>query len=101
MKSFNVYQMSENSPFLRELFFMSEDDIEKVTDQYELVATIEADDLEDVFDIGNIGPESKITRHKSMRSVSVGDIIEASKSGKFFVVAHMGFKQLHANKIGI
>ena len=42
---------------------------------YDKVATIEADSLEDVFTIGNIGPEHKITRHERMHSISVGDIV--------------------------
>ena len=41
----------------------------------EHVADIEARDLNDVFDIGNIGPEEKITRYKNMTSLSVGNVI--------------------------
>ena len=42
---------------------------------YKKVATIEAVSFDQVFDIGNIGPENKIVRHARMHSVSVGDVI--------------------------
>jgi len=58
---------------------------------YKKVAEIDATDLEDVFEIGNIGPESKITRLGPMYSVSVGDIIEAP-DGVRSVVASFGFE---------
>lgn len=61
------------------------------TGQFKHVATIEADDLEEVFEIGNIGPEHLITRHAPMHSVSVGDVIETPE-GEFFAVASMGFE---------
>ncbi len=58
---------------------------------YKKVAIIEATGLENVFEIGNIGPESKITRLGLMCSVSVGDIIEAP-DGVRSVVASFGFE---------
>ena len=57
------------------------------------VSTIEANDLNAVFDIGNIGPEELITRHAPMHSVSLGDVIE-TPDGEFFAVASMGFTKL-------
>lgn len=61
------------------------------TGEFKHVATIEANDLEEVFEIGNIGPEHLITRHAPMRSVSAGDVIETPE-GEFFAVAPMGFE---------
>ena len=58
---------------------------------YEKVGEIEATDLEGVFHIGNVGPESLITRIGRMCSVSVGDIIEAP-DGVRSVVASFGFE---------
>ena len=58
---------------------------------YQKVAEIEAADLDEVFEVGNIGPESKITRLGRMSSVSVGDIIEAP-DGVRSVVASFGFE---------
>jgi hypothetical protein len=42
---------------------------------YRHVANITADGLNEVFHIGNMGPENKIERLRSMHSVSVGDVI--------------------------
>ena len=57
------------------------------------VCEIDASDLDQVFDIGNIGPESKITRLDSMHSVSVGDIIQ-NPAGEFYMVENFGFNQI-------
>ena len=60
---------------------------------YEIVCEIEAADLDEVFEIGNIGPEEKITRIAPMHSVSVGDVIRDDR-GRCFVVAPIGFTRL-------
>lgn len=60
---------------------------------YTGVAVIEAEDLNRVFEIGNIGPESHITRLGRMASVSVGDLIE-DEDGNRHVVASFGFKEV-------
>ena len=64
--------------------------IEAASDLYEKVAVIEADDLNGVFQIGNIGPEENIERIKGMHSISVGDVIEDEDGIKCFV-ASFGF----------
>ena len=73
------------------------------TGYYEHVATIEAEDLNAVFEIGNMGPEENISRFKSMSSVSVGDVITNEDMTKSWVVAPMGFDRLppYFNKEGI
>ena len=60
---------------------------------YTAVSRIEAEDLNQVFEIGNIGPESQITRLGRMASVSVGDLIE-DEDGNRHVVANVGFKEV-------
>ena len=62
---------------------------------YEEVAAIEADTLDEVFEIGNIGPESKIDRfgRQLMYSVSVGDVIRNDKY-ECYVVGNDGFERL-------
>lgn len=60
---------------------------------YDLVSVIEAEDLDEVFHIGNMGPEEKITRLAPMHSVSVGDLI-ANEKGEFFAVEGIGFLKL-------
>lgn len=59
---------------------------------YKAVAQMDCADLEDAFEIGNIGPERKITRLAPMHSVSVGDILE--QNGQFFMVDSFGFEQV-------
>lgn len=60
---------------------------------YTGVAKIEANDLDQVFEIGNIGPEENIQRLERMHSISVGDIIE-DEDGNRHVVASFGFKEV-------
>ena len=63
---------------------------------YSHVSNINAEDLEDVFSVGNMGPESQIERfaNTDMYSVSVGDIVQDKETNKKFVVASMGFKEV-------
>ena len=62
---------------------------------YEEVAAIEADTLDEVFEIGNIGPDEKIKRFdfQPMHSISVGDVIRNDKY-ECYVVAPCGFERL-------
>ena len=57
------------------------------------VCTIEAANLNRVFDIGNIGPEESITRLLPMHSISVGDIIE-DEQGRRVMVDSFGFGEI-------
>ena len=57
------------------LFRPSADAILDAWDHYETAAYIKADDLDEVFQIGNIGPEDNIERMGPMHSISVGDVI--------------------------
>ena len=60
---------------------------------YAPVCEIEADDLNGVFHIGNMGPEESITRLAAMHSVSVGDIIE-DEQGRRVMVDSFGFGEI-------
>ena len=60
---------------------------------YTKVAEVVADDLDHVFEVGNIGPEDRITRLEKMTSISVGDII-ADADGVCSVVNNVGFTPL-------
>ena len=62
-------------------------------DCYTKVAEIVADDLDHVFEVGNIGPEDRITRFAHMHSFSVGDIIEDAE-GNRWMIAGVGFTPL-------
>jgi hypothetical protein len=59
---------------------------------YEHVADLDVTDLDHAFEVGNIGPQSKITRLGPMHSISCGDIL--IHNGKTFVVASFGFDEL-------
>ena len=60
---------------------------------YEHVADLDAEDLNEAFQIGNIGPEEAYTRYKPMHSVSVGDIL-VEDCGTVSIVASFGFDKL-------
>ena len=60
---------------------------------YRHVANITASDLENVFEVGNIGPEANIDRLIPMHSVSVGDVVE-DLDGTKHLVANIGFKKV-------
>jgi hypothetical protein len=59
---------------------------------YSHVADIEAETLDGVFRIGNIGPEYAIDRFKPMHSISVGDIIFDGE--RFHFVDRIGFRDI-------
>ena len=67
--------------------------IDEHINKYVHVADLAVDTLDDAFEVGNIGPESKYTRHKPMHSISVGDIL-VDENNKPFVVAPTGFDEL-------
>tara|TARA_S200002703_G_C3732652_1_gene225207 strand:+ start:359 stop:712 length:354 start_codon:yes stop_codon:yes gene_type:complete len=60
---------------------------------YDHVANIVADDLEHVYEAGNIGPEDRIERLNEMHSISVGDIVENDEGAKF-VCAKIGWEKI-------
>ena len=67
-------------------------DINQHLDSYDHVANIDCIDLNEAFQIGNIGPEDKIERLKQMHSISVGDVLEMG--GYKFAVDGMGFHKI-------
>ena len=67
----------------------------EMSEYFELVAIVEARDLDDVFKIGNIGPDEAIIRVADrMHSVSCGDIIEDHESGQCFMVDTTDFTKV-------
>jgi hypothetical protein len=99
MKRFALFQLPEESKFIRDLYFMSAKEIAEISDEYRMVALVNAKTLDDVFNVGNIGPESKIERVESMHSVSVGDIIQDVIDNKTFVVAKYGFEEINMKEV--
>jgi hypothetical protein len=57
---------------------------------YTHVANITAEDYNDCFEVGNIGPDENIERLSRMSSLSVGDVIVA-EDGTVAVIAPIGF----------
>tara|TARA_R100000988_G_C3988814_1_gene161399 strand:- start:406 stop:831 length:426 start_codon:yes stop_codon:yes gene_type:complete len=57
------------------------------------VGNIRANDLEGVFEVGNIGPEENIERFSQMHSISVGDVI-LDEDGKMWLTASVGFEEV-------
>jgi hypothetical protein len=104
MSKYTVFQINLSDEqyethAIRELYLdtiMSPTDnaIAAARDLYEKVAVIEADSFDDVFRVGNIGPEQNIERLAPMHSLSVGDIILA-ESGEINYVAPYGFKPIN------
>ena len=94
MKRFAVFQLPEESKFIRDLYFMSAKEIAEISDEYRMVALIDGKTLNDVFEIGNIGPETSIERIEPMHSVSVGDIIQDVIDDKTYVVDKYGFVKI-------
>jgi hypothetical protein len=100
---FDVFQINlsdeENSvPMIRETYLdkimkPNASAILKAKVFYKKVATIDATSFNDVFEIGNIGPEEKIQRIDRMHSVSVGDVI-VSEDGIAKFVAPIGFQNV-------
>ena len=106
MKKFNVYQL-QGSDFRDERFDLGfgkdpKSLAEKLFNDwsYTLVSEITAPDLNGVFQVGNIGPESYIRRIADrMASVSVGDIIEDTDTQEKYLVANFGFTKLFEEEL--
>ena len=82
------------SKYLRTSFQPKPEAILDAFDMYKPVAKIEADSLEQVFEIGNMGPEDRIERLDQMHSVSVGDLVFDPNTGIYHYVDSFGFGEL-------
>lgn len=92
-RPFAVYQVPFENDLIRDVGFMSAEQIAEVSDQYEMVGMVDAVDLEQVFFYGNM-QRSKFTVLGEMVSVSVGNIIHDIALDQYYVVEAMGFKQI-------
>jgi len=82
------------SKYLRTNFQPKPEAILDAFDMYKPVAKIEAEDLEQVFEIGNMGPEDRIERLDRMHSLSVGDLVFDPNTGIYHYVDSFGFGEL-------
>ena len=98
MTRFAVYQLPELHAKIRDLSFMKPNEIEEISGDYELVATVDARSLEGVFRIGNFIVEEDKTLIDivgEMHSISVGDIIHNLETDETHVVDHIGFMKIN------
>ena len=95
MTKFAVYQISDENPKIRDMYFLKPNEIEAISDEYDLVGIIAASDLEQAFTIGNIWAKGKIEVVGRMRSVSVGDILHNLETGTTHVVDKFGFVKIN------
>ena len=65
---------------------------------YDAVCGIDAEDLEEVFHIGNMGPEEKINRIAPMHSISVGDVV-VDMIGDAYIVDSFGFEKIDFDEV--
>jgi len=64
---------------------------------FDHVATIDAEDLEDAFRVGNMGPDCQIERHARMHSPSVGDVLVDLETGRSFMIDPFGHSRVNFN----
>lgn len=76
--------------YLNTIFKPTAEAVMKARTQYRKVATIDAENWEQVFEIGNMGPVEKIKKYGPMHSVSVGDVLVREDGVCMFVDA-IGF----------
>jgi hypothetical protein len=79
--------------YLNTVCFPKAADITPAKHLYKKAGVVEADSLDEVFDIGNIGPDEKITRLGPFHSVSVGDIV-VDPENRAWLVASIGFEEV-------
>ena len=96
MNTYLVYQLPSENDKMRDLYFMDHKQIEAISDEFEVVAEIVADSLDEVFRLGNfMGDDAEIdakVKTQGMRSVSVGDILVSTYTGLEYVVTADGFE---------
>ena len=86
-------QFPEYRAYMDTMFRGSKGYKPEYAEYYAPVCIIEADNLNRVFDIGNIGPEKYIERLAPMHSISVGDVI-VNENGEAHFVAPVGFVRI-------
>lgn len=98
MKKFAIYQLPSEHDKMRDLYFMNPLEIESISDEFELVAQIDARSLDECFRIGNfVCAEDELLRQvvaEGMRSISPGDIIHNLETDETHVVDRIGFVKI-------
>ena len=97
-KTYAVFQVPFENDLIRDIRFMNPLEVEAVSDQFELVGTVEASGPEEVFFFGNM-QRSKFTVLGEMVSVSVGDIIHNLETDETHVVDNIGFVKITMREV--
>ena len=98
MSRYAVYQLPFENPKIRDLSFMNPLEIEAISDEFEVVATVDARSLDEVFRIGNFVSERDRTLIEvlgEMHSISVGDIIHNLVTDETHVVDKIGYVMIN------
>ncbi len=98
MTTYALYQIPFENDLIREISFMNPLEIEEVSDEYELVATVKAEDLDEVFFFGNM-QRARFDVVGEMVSVSVGDIIHNLETDETHVVDNIGFVKITMREV--
>lgn len=97
MQTYLIYQLPFENENTRDLSFMTPAEIESISDQFELVARVDARSLDTVFRIANFvseEDESLIEVVGEMHSLSVGDIVVNLDTDESFVCLNYGWKKI-------
>ena len=97
MTTYMIYQLPFDNKNSREISFLNEKQIEEISDEFELVARVDARSLDEVFRIGNFVCEEDATKIEvvgEMHSLSVGDIVHNIETDETFVCANIGWKKI-------
>lgn len=102
MKRYAIYQLPFENEKSRDLFFMKPKQIEAISDEFELVAFVDADDKEVCFRIANFVYEQDrelIEMVAPMHSMSTGDIVHDLVTDETFVCASFGFEKINMKEV--
>ena len=98
MNTYLVYQLPFDHPKKRDMSFLTVGDFEDLSDEYEVVARIDARTADEAFRIGNFVCEedaSLIEVVGEMHSISVGDILVDLTTDTAMVVGSVGFSKIN------
>ncbi len=98
MTKYAIYQLPFENKNSRDLYFMKPNEIESISDEFEMVARVDARSMDEVFRIANFVCESDASLIEvvgEMHSLSVGDIVHNLDTDETFVVANFGFEKIN------
>jgi radical SAM superfamily enzyme len=103
MSRYIVYQLPEDNAKIRDLSFMNPLEVEAISDEFKVVAIVDARSLDEVFRIGNFIVEEDSTLIDlvcdDMHSISVGDIIHNITTDETHVVDRFGFVKINMKEV--